>query len=87
MPPKENMVILVFVEGIMEPMEIDKAADLPQGGGNAQFFHQAGFGGGNAFSPTLGCEQQALAHRPPEWYLPRGTLLQQQLPTIIDEEH
>ena len=23
-------------------------------------------------SPTLGCEQQALAHRPPEWYLPEA---------------
>lgn len=81
------MVILVFVEGIMEPMEIDKAADLPQGAGNAQFFHQAGFGGGNAFLPHPWMRAAGIGPQAAGMVLARGTLLQQQLPTIIDEEH
>ena len=71
----------------METMEIDKAADLPQGAGNAQFFRQAGFGGGNAFLPHPWMRAAGIGPQAAGMVLARGTLLQQQLPTIIDEEH
>ena len=71
----------------METMEIDKAADLPQGACNAQFFHQAGFGRGDSFLPYSRVRTAGIGPQAAGMVLARGTLLQQQLPTIIDEEH